>query len=89
MQDTYLVGERDVFIVLRAHGLADEMDDMLVMDLLDVVRREPDRIEDAAAYGSDEEERTEFALCEVEAILVEGGHIHGQRRFEMLEEVGA
>ena len=89
MVDGYLVKEREVFIVLRAHDLAEEMDDMIVMDLLDVVRSQGDRIEDAAAYGEDEEERMEFALCEIEVVLMESGHLRGDKHFEMLEGVGA
>ena len=73
--DGYRVGEREVFIVLRAYGLADEMDDMIVMDMLDLASYQAERIEDAAEYGEDEEERMEFVLCEIEKIFIEGGHL--------------
>lgn len=89
MEDGYQVGERDVFYVLRAHGLADEADDMVVVDMLDVVHRHQERIDDAAAYGEDEEERMHFVLCEIEVLLIEAGHLQGERHFEMLEGVGA
>lgn len=89
MEKEYKVGEREVFIVLHAHGMADEVDDMVVMDTLDRVQRFSNRIEDAAGYGEDEEEQVEFALSEIEAVLIEGGQIKGEKRFEMLDGVGA
>jgi hypothetical protein len=89
VEEEYRVEAREVFIVLRAHGLADEIDDMMVMDMLDLVRRKSDRIEDSAVYGDDEDEQMEFALCEIETILIESGHLSGERFFEMLEGVGA
>ena len=85
----YPLGEREVFTVLRAHGLAEEPDDMNVMDALDLVRKRAERIDDAASYGEDEEEQFEMVLCEVEDILLEAGVIAGSKHFEVMEEVSA
>ena len=70
-----------VFEVMKAHEVADRVDDELVQEAFAVVEDLGERLDEARERYEDEDVRHDALLREVEEILLEDGLIEGPAAF--------
>lgn len=76
------VNDDDVFMVLKAHGKADSIDDKIVEQAYRVTKTEERRVMESALRGIDLDDQTDAANSAIEDILMEKGVIEkGKKRF--------
>jgi stalled ribosome rescue protein Dom34 len=72
-----------VFEVMKAHEVADRVDDELVQEAFAVVEDLAERLEEAREAYADEDARHLALLQEVEEILLEDGLLEGSALFRV------
>lgn len=80
MSMAFEVSHEDVATVCRAHGITQHDQIERCFDL--VTQKFDERVTRAALWGNDLDKQTQYALAEIERILLEQGHLRGGKRFE-------
>ena len=82
MSFAYHVTSADVFLVLEAHGAAESEDDDEVLDALYLVNEWEGRIAEVALEHEGVHDRQLAVWHEIEAILIEEGHLEEPPRLD-------